>query len=109
MKMGLVGQKLGMTRIFNEDGSACAVTVIEVKPNVVSQIKTLVTDGYDAIQVSVGERKINRTSKGLAGHFAKANVPAGVVIKEFRVAAEDVAQFNLGGTVDVSLFSEGSA
>ena len=107
MKMGLVGQKLGMTRIFNEDGSACAVTVIEVKPNVVSQIKTLVTDGYDAIQVSVGERKINRPRKGLAGQCAKANVPAGVVMKAFRVAAEDVAQFNLGGTVDVSLFSEG--
>ena len=54
--MGLVGQKIGMTRIFNEDGSACAVTVIEVKPNIISQIKTLATDGYNAVQVSVGER-----------------------------------------------------
>ena len=107
MTMGLVGQKIGMTRIFNEDGSAYAVTVIEVKPNVISQIKTLATDGYNAVQVSVGERKTNRTSKGLAGHFAKANVAAGVVIKEFRIAAEEIAQFSLGSAVDVSLFSEG--
>ena len=107
MTMGLVGQKIGMTRIFNEDGSACAVTVIEVKPNIISQIKTLATDGYNAVQVSVGERKTNRTSRGLAGHFTKANVAAGVVIKEFRIAAEEVAQFSLGSAVDVSLFSEG--
>ena len=77
MTMGLVGQKLGMTRIFNEDGSACAVTVVQVKSNIVSQIKTVATDGYDAIQVTIGERKANRTTKGLAGHFAKVNLVAG--------------------------------
>ena len=107
MTKGLVGQKLGMTRIFGEDGSACAVTVIEVKPNVISQIKTLETDGYDAIQVSVGERKINRITKGLAGHFAKSNVKAGVVVKEFRVAAEDIANFGVGNVIEISIFSEG--
>ena len=107
MTMGLVGQKLGMTRIFGAEGRACAVTVIEVKPNVISQSKPLETDGSDAIQVSVGERKINRITKGLAGHFAKSNVKAGVVVKEFRVAAEDIANFGVGNVIEISIFSEG--
>jgi 50S ribosomal protein L3 len=105
--MGLVGQKLGMTRIFNEDGSACAVTVVQVKSNIVSQIKTVATDGYDAIQVTIGERKANRTTKGLAGHFAKANLVAGAMVKEFRVASEDLSNFDVGRVVDAKLFTEG--
>ena len=107
MTMGLVGQKLGMTRIFNEDGSACAVTVVQVKSNIVSQIKTVATDGYDAIQVTIGERKTNRTTKGLAGHFAKANLVAGAMVKEFRVASEDLSNFDVGRVVDAKLFTEG--
>lgn len=107
MTMGLVGQKLGMTRIFNEDGSACAVTVVQVKSNIVSQIKTVATDGYDAIQVTIGERKANRTTKGLAGHFAKANLVAGTMVKEFRVASEDLSNFDVGRVVDAKLFTEG--
>ena len=107
MTMGLVGQKLGMTRIFNEDGSACAVTVVQVKSNIVSQIKTVATDGYDAIQVTIGERKANRTTKGLAGHFAKVNLVAGAMVKEFRVASEDLSNFDVGRVVDAKVFTEG--
>lgn len=112
MTMGLVGQKIGMTRIFDADGTSNAVTVIEVAPNVVSQLKTLENDGYTAVQVSVGERKdrkrpgrgINKPAKG---HFAKANVPAGFVVKEFRVNEEELSSYNVGAQVELSLFSEG--
>ncbi len=107
MTMGLVGQKIGMTRIFQPDGTANAVTVIEVKPNIISQIKTLENDGYTAVQVSLGERKPSRTSKAMAGHFAKANVPAAVMTKEFRVDAEALAQYEVGATVALSIFEEG--
>lgn len=107
MTMGLVGQKLGMTRIFQEDGTASAVTVIEVKPNVVSQLKSLETDGYDAVQVSVGERKASRVSKPMAGHFAKAGVPAARVTKEFRVSAEELANYEVGKEIEITLFSAG--
>ncbi len=107
MTMGLVGQKIGMTRIFDEDGSASAVTVIEVKPNIISQIKTDETDGYNAVQVSVGERKASRTTKPLAGHFAKANVPAALLTKEFRVSAEEISNFTVGATVELAIFADG--
>lgn len=107
MTMGLMGQKLGMTRIFDKDGTASAVTVIEVKPNVVSQIKTLENDGYSAIQVSVGERKASRVTKPEAGHFAKAGVPAGLITKEFRVTEEEAAAYTVGGVVAIDLFAEG--
>lgn len=107
MTMGLVGQKVGMTRIFQEDGTASAVTVIEVKPNVVSQIKSLETDGYAAIQVSVGERKASRVNRAQAGHFAKAGVPAGLLTKEFRVDAEELTQYEVGKEVEITLFSAG--
>lgn len=107
MTMGLVGQKIGMTRIFSEDGTASAVTVIEVKPNVVSQIKTLESDGYCAIQISTGERKASRTNKPMAGHFAKANVPAAFLTKEFRVNAEELSAYEVGKVVELSIFEEG--
>lgn len=107
MKMGLVGQKLGMTRIFNEDGSASAVTVIEVQPNVISQIKNLETDGYCAVQISTGEKKASRVSKALAGHFAKANISAGKVLKEFRLNAEELSKYSVGDEIKVDLFTEG--
>lgn len=107
MTMGLVGQKIGMTRIFDSDGAASAVTVIEVQPNVISQIKTLENDGYTAVQVSVGERKANRANKALAGHFAKANVPIAQVVKEFRLTEEEIVAYSVGATVELSLFVEG--
>lgn len=105
--MGLVGQKIGMTRIFDEDGTANAVTVIEVKPNIISQIKTLETDGYVAVQVSLGEKKSNKVSKPEAGHFAKANVPAGIFVKEFRLSEEEISEYEVGKQVELSIFEAG--
>lgn len=107
MTMGLVGQKLGMTRIFQEDGTASAVTVIEVKPNIVSQLKSSEIDGYDAIQISVGECKASRVSKSMAGHFAKAGVAAALVTKEFRVSAEELTNYEVGKEIEITLFSAG--
>ena len=107
MKMGLVGQKLGMTRIFHDDGTAVAVTVIEVKPNVISQIKLQATEGYDAVQVSIGEKKKSRLTKGVAGHFIKANISSGFLTKEFRLAEGEVSRYSVGDAFCVALFSEG--
>ncbi len=107
MKMGLVGQKLGMTRIFHDDGTAVAVTVVEVKPNVISQIKLQATDGYDAVQVSIGEKKKSRLTKGVAGHFVKANISSGFLTKEFRLAEGEVSRYSVGDAFGVALFSEG--
>nr|WP_315373242.1 50S ribosomal protein L3 [Paenibacillus xylanexedens] len=107
MKMGLVGQKLGMTRVFHDDGTAVAVTVVEVKPNVISQIKLQATDGYDAVQVSIGEKKKNRLTRGVAGHFAKANIGSGCLTKEFRLTKSEVSRYSVGDAFGVALFSEG--
>ena len=90
MSLGLIGQKMGMTRVFQEDGRSIPVTVVEVSPNRVTQVKTVETDGYEAVQVATGERKANRVSKALAGHYAKANVAPGTRLAEFRVAADSV-------------------
>ena len=90
MSLGLSGQKIGMTRVFQDDGRSVPVTVVEVSTNRVTQVKTVATDGYEAVQVAVGERKANRVSKALAGHYAKANVVPGTRLAEFRVAAESV-------------------
>ena len=76
MTIGLVGRKCGMTRVFTEDGVSIPVTVVEVEPNRVTQVKPLEADGYQAIQVTVGERRANRVTKPMAGHFAKANAAA---------------------------------
>ncbi|MDO4436097.1 MAG: 50S ribosomal protein L3 [Cardiobacteriaceae bacterium] len=107
MTMGLVGQKVGMTRIFNADGSADAVTVIEVKPNVVSQLKTVEGEGYSAVQVSTGEKKVKHLSKALIGHFKKAGITAGAVVKEFRVEEADLAQYTVGAEIKVDFFENG--
>ncbi len=90
MSLGLIGQKIGMTRVFQEDGRSVPVTVVEVAINRVTQVKTVATDGYEAVQVAAGERKANRVSKALAGHYAKASVVPGTRLAEFRVAAESV-------------------
>ena len=105
MALGLVGKKAGMTRIFTEDGASVPVTVIEVAPNRVSQVKTTDTDGYNAVQVTAGEKKASRVSKAAAGHFAKANVAAGDSLLEFRT--EEVAELNVGDELTVTRFEAG--
>ncbi|ESH94212.1 50S ribosomal protein L3 [Cupriavidus sp. HPC(L)] len=107
MSLGLVGRKVGMTRIFTDDGEAIPVTVIEVGDNRVTQIKTDETDGYTAVQVTFGARRASRVTKPLAGHLAKAGVEAGEVIKEFRVDAAKAAELQAGGTLSVDLFAVG--
>jgi|SRR5690554_334869 len=104
MAIGVVGRKCGMTRVFTEDGTSIPVTVIEVTPNRVSQIKTAQTDGYDAVQVTVGERRASRVTAAQAGHFAKAAVEAGRTVLEFRAEAGDLT---LGASVTVDLFQQG--
>ena len=84
--IGLSGRKIGMTRVFTPEGTSVPVSVIEVQPNRVSQVKTLEKDGYTAIQLVSGSKKISRVSKPLVGHFAKAEVEAGDIIKEFHIA-----------------------
>lgn len=105
MALGLVGKKAGMTRVFTEDGASVPVTVIEVAPNRVTQVKTTETDGYNAVQVTAGSRKASRVSKAEAGHFAKANVEAGDSLLEFRI--EEVADFNIGDELTVERFEAG--
>ena len=107
MSLGLVGRKVGMTRIFTDDGSTVPVTVLDVSNNRVAQIKTPDTDGYAAVQVAFGKRRASRVSKPAAGHFAKAGVESGTVLKEFRVDAESLAGFKPGDVVSVSIFAVG--
>ncbi len=107
MTIGLVGRKCGMTRIFTEAGVSVPVTVIEVDPNRITQIKTLESDGYQAVQVTTGERRASRVTKAMAGHFGKAEVAAGRGVWEFRVGAGELAAYQLGGQIGVGLFSVG--
>jgi len=105
MSLGLVGRKVGMTRVFSDDGVSTPVTVIEVEPNRVSQIKSVETDGYAAIQVVTGSRRASRVTRPLAGHYRKAGVEAGRGTWEFRV--DSVDGFELGGEVKVDIFEQG--
>lgn len=107
MSLGLVGRKVGMTRIFSEDGVSIPVTVLDVSNNRVTQVKTPETDGYAAIQVTFGQRRASRVSKPLAGHMAKAGVEAGHVLKEFQVTADQLASLKAGDQVAVTIFAEG--
>ncbi len=115
MAIGVVGRKCGMTRVFTEEGVSVPVTVIEVTPNRVSQIKTEEADGYSAVQVTVGERRAHRVTKPQAGHFAKAGVQAGRSVQEFRADAGELAAgaeitaevFEAGQVVDVTGTSKG--
>jgi large subunit ribosomal protein L3 len=106
-KLGLLGRKVGMTRIFTDDGDTIPVTVLDVSNNRVTQVKTVATDGYDALQVAFGSRKASRVTKPQAGHLSKAGVEAGEVLKEFRVTAEIAAQYKPGAPVPVSVFAAG--
>lgn len=107
MSLGLVGRKVGMTRIFAEDGRSIPVTVLDVSNNRVTQIKTPETDGYAAVQVAFGSRRASRVSKSLAGHYAKAGVEAGSVLKEFTVEADKLAALKPGDVVAADIFAVG--
>jgi len=107
MSLGLVGRKVGMMRIFTDDGDSIPVTVLDVSNNRVTQIKTPEIDGYAAVQVTYGQRRASRVTKAAAGHLAKAGVEAGTVLKEFRVEASKAAEFKAGDVVAVSLFEAG--
>lgn len=107
MSLGLLGRKVGMMRIFTDDGDSIPVTVVDVSDNRVTQIKTPETDGYAAVQVTFGKRRASRVNKAAAGHLAKAGVEAGTVLKEFRVDAAKAAEFKPGDQVAVSLFEAG--
>ncbi|SFO06730.1 50S ribosomal protein L3 [Nitrosospira briensis] len=107
MSLGLVGRKVGMTRIFTDDGDSQPVTVLDVSNNRVTQIKTPATDGYSAVQVTFGKRRPIRVNKPSAGHFAKAAVEAGHVLKEFRVKEEVINNLKLGAVIGSEIFQAG--
>ena len=107
MTMGLVGRKCGMTRVFTDEGISIPVTVIEAQPNRITQVKTVETDGYRALQVAAGSRKASRVSKPAAGHFAAAKVEAGDLFTEFRLDDADGGEFEKGGELKVDLFEAG--
>jgi large subunit ribosomal protein L3 len=106
MTIGLVGRKAGMTRVFTEDGASVPVTVVEISPNRVTQIKESDSDGYRAIQVTAGSRKASKVSKSAAGHFARAGVEAGRGLWEFRLDGDD-EQFEVGAELTVARFEAG--
>ncbi|MFZ6760237.1 50S ribosomal protein L3 [Undibacterium sp. Ji50W] len=107
MSLGLVGRKVGMMRIFTDDGDSIPVTVLDVSNNRVTQVKTPETDGYSAVQVTFGQRRASRVTKAAAGHLAKAGVEAGTVLKEFRIDAAKAAEMKAGDVVPVGMFEAG--
>ena len=107
MSLGLVGRKVGMMRIFNDDGSSAPVTVLDCGGNRVTQIKNSEKDGYVAIQVAFGKRRAIRVNKAAAGHFAKAGVEAGSVLKEFRITPEAIGELKVGAELKVDMFTVG--
>jgi large subunit ribosomal protein L3 len=106
-RLGLLGRKVGMMRIFTDDGDAVPVTVIDVSNNRVTQVKSVDTDGYTGVQIAFGTRKASRVIKPAAGHLAKAGVEAGTILKEFRVTPEIAAEYKPGTVVPVGLFEVG--
>lgn len=107
MTIGLLGRKVGMTRIFTDDGDTLPVTVLDVSDNRITQIKTPDSDGYSAVQVAFGKRKPSRVGKPLAGHLAKAAVEAGHSLKEFRAKADELADLKVGGKLSIDMFKVG--
>jgi len=107
MTIGVVGRKVGMTRVFTDEGASLPVTVIEIEPNRVAQLKTLETDGYRAVQVTTGSRKASRVTKPAAGHFAKASVEAGRGLWEFRLNDGEGEELTVAGEIKVDIFETG--
>ncbi|MFK5984546.1 MAG: 50S ribosomal protein L3 [Pseudomonadota bacterium] len=105
MSIGLIGSKVGMTRIFTDQGESIPVTVIELKSNRISQTKTIETDGYNAVQITAGEKKASKVNKAMAGHFSKAGVKAGTNTMEFRV--DNIEAYTAGSDVALDVFTEG--
>jgi len=103
----LIGRKVGMTRLFTDEGEAIPVTVIDVSDNRVAQVKTQATDGYDAVQLAHGTRRASRVNKAMAGHFAKAGVMAGNALNEFHVESEKLAEMKPGQVIGVDVFTAG--
>ena len=106
-RLGLLGRKVGMTRIFTAEGESVPVTVVDVSNNRVTQVRTEDADGYSAVQVAFGKRRPSRVAKPQAGHYAKAGVEAGEVLREFRISAAQAGEFKPGSALTVELFSEG--
>ncbi len=107
MAIGLIGRKAGMTRIFTDDGASVPVTVVEVEPNRVTQLKDMERDGYRALQITTGTRRPNRVRKPLAGHFAKARVDAGRGLWEFRLVEDEAKDIEVGHELKVDVFESG--
>ncbi|KND60013.1 LSU ribosomal protein L3p (L3e) [Candidatus Burkholderia verschuerenii] len=107
MSLGLVGRKVGMTRIFTPEGDSIPVTVLDVSDNRVTQIKTVETDGYTAVQVAFGARRASRVTKPLAGHLAKAGVQAGEILKEFHIDAAKAGELSNGAVIATDIFEVG--
>lgn len=107
MSLGLLGQKVGMTRVFAEDGASIPVTVLSIPANRVVQVKTTEIDGYSSIQVTFGNKKVNRLTQGQKGHYAKAGVEAGMCLQEFPAAADKLVDFQPGSIISVDLFAVG--
>ncbi len=107
MAIGLIGKKVGMSRVFNADGAAVPVTVLEVDPNRITQVKNEANDGYRAVQVTLGTRRLSRVTKPMAGHFAKAGVAAGRGLWEFRLEDGEGESLQAGGEIKVDIFSAG--
>ena len=107
MSLGLVGRKVGMTRIFTDDCISVPVTVLDVSYNRIAQVKTPEQDGYAAVQVAFGTRRASRVNKSMAGHLAKAGVEAGSVLKEFPVTAEELTSLKAGDQISVTIFAVG--
>jgi large subunit ribosomal protein L3 len=107
MAIGLIGRKIGMTRVFTEDGVSVPVTVIECEPNRITQVRTEEVDGYRAVQVTVGKRRPKRVTKPMAGHFAKAGVEAGTILREFRLDEGEGEDLAPGGEIKVDIFEAG--
>ncbi|SAK84962.1 50S ribosomal protein L3 [Caballeronia hypogeia] len=107
MSLGLVGRKVGMTRIFTPEGDSIPVTVLDVSDNRVTQIKTVETDGYTAVQVAFGTRRASRVTKPLAGHLAKAGVQAGEILKEFHIDAAKAGELSNGAVIATDIFEVG--
>jgi large subunit ribosomal protein L3 len=107
MSLGLLGRKVGMTRVFTDDGDSKTVTVLDVGDNRVAQVKQPDIDGYRAVQVAYGKRRAGRVNKAMAGHFAKAGVEGGTMLREFRVSEAEVSSLQPGGKVGVDIFQVG--
>ncbi len=107
MAIGIVGRKRGMTRVFQEDGTSVPVTVIEIEPNRITQVKSADGDGYRAVQVTTGTRRATRVTKPMAGHFAKAGVEAGRGVWEFRLGEGEGDELAAGGEIKVDMFQDG--